>query len=191
MRLWEKTIKSYKGVGQSFKRYYDAYGGWKGFVCSPYLHFALVLSIVVYPLWRCGESQNWYDLTLSILPDMLGFTLGGYTILLAFGNDRFLKLLSEPDDSGSPSDMSAFMRFNGTFVHFILMQVIAIVLAIIGSSWGIKRGLFAWMGTTTLIYAVSISVAAVFAIMRLAKIFEVFAQHEAIKSGSDDITPQL
>jgi len=175
MTLWRKTLNSYKGTGESFKRYYDAYGGWKGFVCSPYLHLTLVLSLIVWPLWRCGQDHNWYELTLNILPDVLGFTLGGYTILLAFGSERFLRALSETDE---PGELSPFMRFNGTFVHFIFVQILAIILAIIGSAWGIKNGLFAWVGLSTLIYSILIALAAVFAIMRLSKMFEAFAERE-------------
>lgn len=86
-----------------------------------------------------------------------------------------MKLLSEPDTPDSPS---AFMRFNGTFVHFILVQVLAIILAIVGTSWELKSGILAWFGLTTLIYSILIAIAAVFAIMRLAKMFEAFAAYE-------------
>lgn len=168
--------------------YYNTYGKLYAFISSPYLHFSIFISLLSYPAWHQG-SNLWYEMTLSILPNILGFTLGGYAILLAFGNDEFLKLIAGRDNdkkgNGNKSDSkynsnerehSPYMKLNGAFIHFIFFQGISILFSIIGKSWEIKTGFAAFIGFTLLIYAISTAIAAAIAIFNISEVFDRFVE---------------
>ena len=169
----EIIFSQYKNIFDSFSAYWRSYGGSKALILSPYLHCSIIFSLFAYPIWFSSERDNefWYELTLSTLPDILGFTLGGFALLLAFGDDKFRKLLSGNSDDGS---VSPFMGVSAAFTHFILVQIFAIILAILGYTWNFKYGLFAWFGFTALIYSLMTAIAATLAILRYAGWFDKF-----------------
>lgn len=153
--------------------YIRIYGGGKALLKSPYLALALVISAICHPAWaHPGFKPEWYNLPLQIIPNMLGFTLGGYAILLAFGDKEFLKLMAgkrEGEQGPSP-----FMVINGSFVHFIVLQVLSLLLALIALCMGISTGLFAAVGFTVFVYAILTAIAATFSIMNVSNSFDIF-----------------
>lgn len=104
-------------------RYWRAYGGPKALLTSRYFHAAILVSLALTPYW----SRNpWWEQVFSIMPSVLGFSLGGYAMWIAVGDEDFRKLIS-----GSPKgQVSPFMSVNAAFVHFILLQVLSIFLAL-------------------------------------------------------------
>jgi len=78
--------RTYKGVNQLLGRYWVVYGGWPALIWSPYFHLSLVLLVITASQWI---NPLWWDSVLSIVPNLLGFTLGGFAIFLSFGDDRF------------------------------------------------------------------------------------------------------
>ena len=112
-----KAFSQYKGTLKIFKQYWELYGGAKAVLTSPYFHLSLILTLIT------GVNQDWYEKTLSITPSILGFSLGGYAILLAFSNEKFLTIISKRDG------ISPFLSISSTFVHFIIVQVTAILFA--------------------------------------------------------------
>ena len=157
-----------KGIKKSFSIYWEAYGGFNSLIHSPYLIAAIVIAILSSPLLKENHPTTWYSLSLSVLPNLLGFTLGGYAILLAFGNERFLGLLAGDEED---KEISGFMAINATFVHFIIVQVISILLALIGTAWEAKTGLFAFIGLLTFAYSIFTAIAAAMSVLRLSKLF--------------------
>ena len=105
-------------------RYWKAYGGFKALFTSQYFYSAIVISGALYPLWIEKPS---HDLIITIMPSLLGFSLGGYALLLAIGDEDFRAMISGTDESGEPSP---YMEVNSTFVHFILMQFLSLVVAL-------------------------------------------------------------
>jgi hypothetical protein len=106
--------------------------------------------------------------------------LGGYAILLAFGNDRFRRLISGTDADGGPSP---FMVVNAAFIHYILLQAAAILAAVIGIVFSIKSGVIAFCGFFLFIYSLSTSVAAAFAVLNLAEWFDFWAAKQTEDEG--------
>ncbi|WP_301278524.1 hypothetical protein [Dechloromonas sp.] len=94
--MWAGVKKSYAGVGGIFARYWRAYGGSRALFSSPYLHVSILLAGAMYPFWL---RESWWDTALSTLPNVLGFTLAGFTIWLGFGDEKFRALISraKPD----------------------------------------------------------------------------------------------
>lgn len=172
-------LASYRGLWRSIKIYYNAYGGFLAFLRSPYWMLGLFVTLVGYRYWFYSTKPIWYTIVIDIVPSLLGFTLGGYAILLAVGSDEFREFISGTRKKGTPS---AFMTINATFVHFILLQVVSLLLAIIGSGLKVKTGVYPFIGFFIFCYALMTSIAAAFALLRLAKIFDRFIEQKREKS---------
>lgn len=174
-RLREE-LSPYKHVGESISTYWKVYGGRHALLCSPYFHISVITSLICHPVWS-GEHKDWawFNICISVIPNLVGFTLGGYAMLLAFGNEKFRALLAGDDDDGEPSP---FMKVNATFIHFIIMQMLSLFIALIELGWSIKTGVFAFIGFTVFIYALSTAIAAALAILRLAGWFDHFMKSQ-------------
>ena len=109
-----------------FWRFWTAYGGTRALVRSPYLHIALVLVPLTWGTW---SAAGWWDTVIGVLPNLLGFTLGGFAIFIAFGDARFIASLAAPEDD--PNQPTVYRELCATFVHLILVQVTALGLAIV------------------------------------------------------------
>lgn len=118
----------YRRFQRSFGQYWRAYGGIKEVLSSPYLHVSFLCTILALGLW---SKPGWWSIPLGILPSLLGFTLGGYAILMSFGNQRFQEMIrgSGPDGTQSP-----FIGISATFAHFVVMQIFALLTVVILST---------------------------------------------------------
>ncbi|GCD50339.1 hypothetical protein [Acetobacter pasteurianus] len=129
MKYFSLKIKEqYKGVEKVFCDYFNIYGGFLSLISSPYLHLALFLSIISFGLW---STDGWWDLPLSILPSLISFTLAGYAMLTALGNDQFRAKMAR---TIPPHQESVFMQVSASFAHFIIVQTIGLLLALISKA---------------------------------------------------------
>lgn len=175
----------YEGVSQIFGRYWEAYGGRRALLRSPYLHLAFILLAVTYPIWSAPE---WWDQVISVVPNLLGFTLGGFAMFLGFGDEKFRALLAEPDED-DPDAPSLYVGLCATFVHFIVVQVAALAFALVAKAWWFP---FPWpapileilpvlnliggaVGFGLFLYAITSAVAATMHVFRMATWYE---QHQ-------------
>jgi hypothetical protein len=144
----------YSGVFDIFRRYWLTYGGWVALIRSPYFHAAVVLTAVTAHTWsRC----DWWNQVFGILPNLLGFTIGGFTLFLAIGSDRFRAMLSERDDDEPASMMESI---SASYVHFIVVQTLAIICALVASAtyFPTPSFLMHWIGRVGLPAETTISV---------------------------------
>lgn len=171
-------------------RYWTSYGGFKALFTSWYFYVSIIITIFLFPHWLNGE---WWKIVLSIMPNVLGFSLGGYAMFLAIGDDRFRKFISGPEGDGEPSP---FMDVSSAFVHFIILQILAIFMAIFADAYnftlspecslvkeyyGYLRGLSivgAFIGYFVFIYALSSALSATFAILRVSSWYDHFSGQE-------------
>lgn len=114
----------YKGVIRILGTYWRAYGGLRALIGSPYLHLSLLLAGASYGEW---SKPGWWNTVISVEPSLLGFSLGGYAIWLAVGDERFREVLARAQSKGSES---AYLRISATFAHFILFQFLALMAAL-------------------------------------------------------------
>lgn len=126
----------YSGVAEIFGRYWRSYGGAKALFGSAYLHISFLLTLIAYPVW---SKPDWWQHVLSILPNLLGFTIGGFTIFLGIGSERFRSTLA--DSSDGPSIM---MQISASYVHFIVIQTIALISALMAQATAIPTPDFLW-----------------------------------------------
>lgn len=171
----------YKGTFDIFARYWRGYGGWSSIFKSFYLHVALIITILMYAIW---SQPGWWDISLNILPNLVGFTLGGYAMLLSFGGERFQNILIK----AKVGNVSAFVEVSATFTHFIVVQFIGLLCALLakgtfveppkfirhfceklGTMVDLLRLGFWFFGVFLLIYALTTGVAATMRIYRLSE----------------------
>lgn len=118
----------YKDVAEIYLRYWRAYGGMRALITSPYFHLSVVLIALTFGTW---SQPQWWEQVISVLPNVLGFTLGGFAIFLGFGDEKFRAILAEKDPEDGPDEPSLYVALCATFLHFIVLQVIALLYAIV------------------------------------------------------------
>lgn len=189
-----KIAYQYKGVYDVFSRYWSAYGGWEAIIKSPYFHLSIILTAISYGTWT---GCNWFELPISVLPSIIGFSLGGYAIWLALGDEKFKAAISGKTSNGKESP---FIIVNATFVHFISLQILALVFALTAKSFPIFNISISWqqafvdfgpwlcelliaikyigsmLGYLLFIYAILSALAATMAIFRIAGWLEIHHQ---------------
>lgn len=184
-----------KGVGEIWTRYWAAYGGWSELFGSFYFRAAVLVTALTWGSWT---ARGWWDTVTAVLPNVLGFTLGGYAILLSFGDEKFRTLLAaskaESLDQGASGSPSPYRQLSASFLHFIVIQSFALIAALIAkgldtvdqrirphlecTSLGLLRAfefIASFVGYLLFVYALFAAIAASFFVFRLSNWFESFA----------------
>lgn len=124
---------SWKGLWSIF-RSRGTFSKWP-FICALLVTIALALVLLFY---KSSESydilQNTCELILSFFPNLLGFTLGGFAIIVGFSNTELIK------EGTSLEEHSTYQILNAIFSYSILVQV-SITLISFFVSWSIKNNL--------------------------------------------------
>jgi len=173
-----------------FQRYWQIYGGFPALIKSPYFWISIFITALLFPHW---SSTNWWDDVLSIMPNLLGFSLGGYAMWIAIGDDNFRKLISGEDEDGTASP---YMEVNAAFVHFIILQILSMLFALTAKAYSFpvsadnpiviffgeyyKFICLAGYGISYLIfiYALLSALAATFALLRVSSWYDSFQSHQ-------------
>ena len=166
-------------------------------VRSFYLHAALVLLLLTVNSWVapfCASPSScsvWWDQSISILPNLLGFTLGGFAIFIGFGDEKFRALLAQPEEKTELQ--TVYVELCATFVHFILVQILALIFAVVARAWWFYaawmdpvrdylpflNGLAGGIGYGLFLYAITSVLAATMQIFRIASLY---ALHQKIQA---------
>jgi hypothetical protein len=77
-------------------------------------------------LWLTPE---WTKVVVSVLPNLLGFTLGGYAMFMGFGSDDFKRAIS-----GTSEDHSPYLSASSAFMLFVGIQMLALLYALVADS---------------------------------------------------------
>lgn len=168
-------------------RYWKSYGGFKALFTSGYFYISIVMTIFLFPHWL---TREWWEIVIAIMPNVLGFSLGGYAMFLAIGDEKFRGFISGPEDDGGASP---FMEVNSAFVHFIILQILAIFMAIFADAYNfsLSEDCFlvreyyeyirvlsiagSFIGYFFFIYALSSALSATFAILRVSSWYDHFS----------------
>ncbi|HBQ2523818.1 hypothetical protein H8J53_22010 [Klebsiella quasipneumoniae] len=170
------------------KDYWRMYGGWRALCKSCYFRMSVVMTIILYPTW---SHVGWWNDILSLMPNLLGFSLGGFAMWIAIGDDNFRELISGSEENKT----SPYMEVNAAFVHFIFLQILSILIGLIAKSYCVVLlGKFFFLKQYELIYIICLKVvsglgyfifvyaifsalAAVFAIFRVSKWYDQYSGH--------------
>ncbi|WP_419786879.1 hypothetical protein [Pseudodesulfovibrio sp.] len=146
--------------------YWEAYGGWSALFRSGFFWASLCVALVCTAFMT--EKFSWHELAISILPDLLGFSLGGYVIMVGFGDVEFLEAL-RGRTSSSPS---SYMKMNAAFVHFLVVQTTTLLLAIMSSSLGLSDIVSTFIGMFLLFYTIGTLFAAIFNVLTVSNWYD-------------------
>ena len=125
-RFWmpREMLPRTPASAEPFVRYWRIYGGWRALATSPYLVAALALTGVCYPFWSKPGTAS-ADLAVSVVPSIMASSLGGMAIILAFSGGPFLNVIRQGRDK------SLFMTVIANFFHFLTVQTMALVAAMV------------------------------------------------------------
>jgi hypothetical protein len=167
-----------------FPRYFEAYGGLNALVKSKYFWTAVLIAGACS---RYFTTPRWWELSIAIVPGLVGFSIAGIAIFISLGSDQLRSRIAGKmpgDNTESP-----FMAFMAMFTHFIVVQLIALVCAVIAKAFydareittnplaGLASDLKApfWLlGGFCFIYAIVLCVALAIEIYRLASMIDAF-----------------
>lgn len=116
--------KHWRNQAEEVSQYWAIYGGFRALFLSPYLHVAIVLTVITWGFRSNGRTAS--EIAVGVLPNLLGFTVGALAIVLAFSSAKVFERLAERGDP-----QSFFMKLTSSLIHFILVQVSALVSAIV------------------------------------------------------------
>lgn len=179
-------------------RYFREYGAWNSVFSSKYFYAAVAISCLGY--WYF-QQPKWWDLVTSVVPGLVGFAIAGVAIFISLGSDALRSIIAGKvpgEDKPSP-----FIAFMAMFTHFIVVQLAALVVAILAKffyetsnppSVGLVQAslhlkpVFWWFGGLLFCYAVTLCLSLAVEIFRLATMIDDFqtSENERILDGEND-----
>jgi hypothetical protein len=161
-------------------------GGWPVILRSGHFWAAFLVWLICYPAWT--EPEWWKD-SISVLPSLLGFTLGGFAIFLGFGSDSFKEMISAENE-----EKAQYLSVSAAFLMFVGIQTVGLIWAIAcAATWYptpqwllpvqplLHTGrFFMWgIGYFLFIYGIALSFHAALRIFRLSRWYNSFLVHSA------------
>ena len=115
---------------------------------------------------------------------MLGFTLAGIAILMAFGDSTFLECLcgTRPDED---NDHSPLVSHAANYVHFLVTQGITLVFSIFSKSLAWNFFFFNFIGYFGLYYSVFLCIATVISVFRMVRHYDRFKANNLSRKQAD------
>lgn len=169
-------------------------GGWKAVIREKDFQLSLVVWLLCSPMWL---SFDWWSQPISVLPNLLGFTLGGFAIFLGFGNDDFRSMIVAADEK-----KAEYLSVSAAFLLFVAAQVIALVWALVCAAlWKlpVPDALYKWIdiidiatkigwgiGYLIFIYSLFLSLRAALRIFRLSRWYNAFLSADSNSSNDDN-----
>ena len=115
-----------------FPDYLDEYGGINSVVKSSYFWAATLTTVLAS---RYFLAPKWWDVVLSVVPGLVGFSIAGVAIFISLGNDGLRSVFAGRRPSDPETKSSPFMKFMAMFTHFIIVQLLALVFAFLAKSF--------------------------------------------------------
>jgi len=161
----KKPSKKESGrIWNSFRLYWALYGGWRALLTSPYFHFSIAITIMLSRFWIGDDGAKiWPQASTNILPNMMGFSVAGMAVFLAFSQPQTMKAITE---EGEPK--SYFMLAVAQFFHFIFVQAVAMLLGVVGLHFA--SDYLSAFGVFFLIYSLFVGVAMAMTLLHTAQI---------------------
>ncbi|MBF3381673.1 hypothetical protein [Burkholderia pseudomallei] len=157
-------------------------GRWKGTFKSFDFVLALIVCVLSYHFWW---YEKWWEQVISVIPSVLGFTLGGFAIFLGFGSESFKKMLAE----GENIDASPYISVSASFLNFTIFQIAALLMAFVANATHFDtpklllpyKGVIRWLdiggsaiGYFVFLYSLMLALRAALRIFRLSRWYALF-----------------
>lgn len=125
-QIKEQHQPSYKGILYSY--------GYKDIKESYPFYLSILLSAISFIVVLIGH-KNLYDVVvfwtnqvIAIFPNLLGFNLGGFALIVGFGNTELIQAMTS---KGIGRKVSVFQKAIGVFGFTLLLQSITFIFAFI------------------------------------------------------------
>lgn len=149
---------------------------------SPFFGLSVLISALSYSLWL---EPKWIEKAESLIPSLLGFSLGTYAIIFSIVGGRIKGALRQV---AAPHGVSYLEAINAVFFHFIFVQVVCLVWTFLyQGTWLVDlvrmieaaapaartgfvyaRLVGSFIGCFLLVYSILLMIAAAMAVYRLA-----------------------
>jgi len=127
--------KQYEDFFSSIALYSKSYGGFWQVFASPYFLFAAIFTGLSFNAWL--NNSDWEAILIATAPPLIAFSLGAIAIFNSIGDSKFRDALLSAEEN----EISPYVEINSMFVHFIFVQTIAFLLALVSvsfpSAWSI------------------------------------------------------
>lgn len=125
-----------------------------------------MLTALFFPLWIKHEDGNfqWLQVCIDIIPSMLGFSMGGMAIMLAFSGMSSFPIITQGGINNS-----TFLKVVANFFHFIIVQSICLIITISIKAYPYK--ILSFIGFVLFIYAIMVGVATAGQIFNIARVY--------------------
>jgi len=183
----------------SIKKYFHEYGGSDAILLSPLFWIAILISMIGYGNWL--SSDKWSPISQSVIPNLLGFSIGTYAIIFSQMTPRMKKALTLMKIK---QEVTALQQINATFFHFIFIQILTLLWSFIYQSTifseisqillqkcGCNRplvlvvgGFSGLIGHVLLIYSITLLLGSALLVYRLASVVD--PQDTGRQGGDDD-----
>lgn len=165
-----------------FPAYFEVYGGLNSVVRSPYFWAAGAMTALCAGFFA---QAGWWDLAIAVVPGLVGFSIAGIAIFISLGSDKLREVIAGREEGSA--EPSPFMLFMSMFTHFIVVQLIALLVALTSKMlYGaaaldpnpfeglaeVLRLPFWILGGFALTYAVFLSISLATEIFRIARIID-------------------
>lgn len=101
-------------------------GGKREFFKSGDFWITFILLFICMPAWM---TDGWWSQPIGVIPNLLGFTLGGFAIFLGFGTDDFKEEIADENEL-----KSLYLSVSAAFLLFVAFQVAALLYALAASA---------------------------------------------------------
>ncbi len=112
-----------------------------------------------------GE-RVWTQTAVDIIPSLLGFSIGGMAITLAFSNAKIFGAVIQ----GGKKD-SLFVKTVANFFHFILVQTLSLLLALLAKTY--SNPLISFIAFWCFCYGILVAVATSGMLLQTARVFNM------------------
>ncbi len=95
---------------------------------------SLIMSFILLILSFCGTKdisetlKFWVNQILTIFPNLLGFSLGGFALIVGFGNSELIQSLTK---STKGKQYSVFQKLSAVFAFLLIIQSITFLISFI------------------------------------------------------------
>lgn len=188
--------KSYSETFRLWGAYWKLYGGAKAIASSLYFFVSIVITLLCFYIWM---KPGWWETVISAVPTMLGFTLAGLAVFLGMDSKFSSVIAGGTDDEPSP-----FLSMIAAFVHFVIIQVVALAYALLAKATffvidgmppfyyqisGVGRYAAWFFGFLLFIYAIFSMLAATFAIFTASRWFDEFMSSQSEVNDDEKTKP--
>lgn len=164
----------------SLQGYWRVYGGITAILRSTYFWMAILVTFLSgAPMAKDADGLIWPQMTIEIVPSLLGLGLGAMALMLSFSSGRFLEAIKQKG-----KDRSYLRKVMASFYHFAVVLVLALLIAYVGKAQ--QHMVLSYVGVFFSIYGVLLTLGIVSRIWHTARIFNKVLEYDHSGEGNDN-----